>query len=75
MGTAEKAIVEKAVEKAGGGATLARKLGLKRQAVYQWKLVPSKHVLKVEEISGIPRHKLRPDLYPEDREQTAEAAQ
>lgn len=74
MGNVLQATKE-AIGKAGGGAALARKLGLKsRQAVYQWTEVPPKHVLRVEEISGVPRHELRPDLYPADRE-PAEAAQ
>lgn len=56
---------EVAVEAAGGGAALARALNLKsRQAVYQWSRVPAEHVLKVEKITGMPRHVLRPDLYP-----------
>ena len=63
-----KAAVDQAIRAAGNGATLARKLGLRRQAVYQWDRSPPSHVPKIEEITGIPRHELRPDLYPEDRE-------
>lgn len=50
----------------GGGAKLARALNLTRQAIYQWRRVPAQHVISVERITGIPRFKLRPDLYPED---------
>lgn len=58
-------IVEEVVQKGGGGAALAAKLGIKsRQAVYQWTRVPAAHVLKCEEITGVPRHRMRPDLYP-----------
>lgn len=71
MGKSGEAVVQKAIENAGGGASLARKLGLQRQAVYQWTEIPSRHVLKVEQLTGIPRHRLRPDLYPIDREQIA----
>jgi DNA-binding transcriptional regulator YdaS (Cro superfamily) len=56
-----------AIQVAGGGAALARKLGLKsRQAVYLWKRVPSHHVIGVERVTGVPRQILRPDLYPEE---------
>ena len=52
----------------GNGSSLARELGLTRQAIYQWWRVPAEYVLRVESISGVPRHRIRPDLYPEDRE-------
>lgn len=63
-----RAAVNEAKQAAGGGSKLARALGLRRQAVYQWDKVPPGHVLRVEEVTGVPRHRLRPDLYPEDRE-------
>jgi DNA-binding transcriptional regulator YdaS (Cro superfamily) len=56
--------VERARAAVGGGAALARELNLKRQAVYQWDKVPPLRVLEVERATGIPRHVLRPDLYP-----------
>jgi DNA-binding transcriptional regulator YdaS (Cro superfamily) len=57
------------ISKAGGSpSALARKLGITRQAVDQWKRVPVEHVLAVEEMSGIPRHVQRPDVYPPPRE-------
>lgn len=63
-----------ATERAGGGAKLARGLGLKRQAIYQWDKVPAERVLEVERITGVPRSQLRPDLYPEHREPQPEQA-
>ena len=63
--------IKLAAEKVGGGAKLARKLGLTRQAIYQWDRIPPERVLQVEEITGVPRHQLRPDLYPEAREREA----
>ena len=54
-----------AIEKAGGGAAVARELKLNRQAVYQWGHVPAEHVLTLEKLSGVSRSRLRPDLYPE----------
>ena len=60
----------KAKEVAGGNTGLAEKIGgLTPQAVSQWKRVPVERVLDVERITGVPRHELRPDIYPPpDRE-------
>jgi len=54
-----------AVEKAGGLSQLARDLGISRQAVFQWKLIPWQHVLNIEKLTGLPRTLLRPDIYPD----------
>jgi len=43
---------------------LAARLGLSRNTVKKWSSVPTKHVLAVEAATGIPRHELRPDIYP-----------
>lgn len=44
---------------------IADACGVTREAVWQWQeQIPAKRVLDVEKITGIPRHKLRPDLYP-----------
>lgn len=61
-----RAATVEAVREAGGGAALGRALGLTRQAIYQWAKVPPEHVLKVESLTGVSRHRLRPDLYPEE---------
>lgn len=45
---------------------IARELGLNKAAVYQWRHVPADKVLKVERLTGISRHDLRPDLYPRE---------
>lgn len=58
------AALERAIEKAGSPAALARHLGITAQALSQWKQVPMLRVLQVERATGIPRHELRPDLYP-----------
>jgi DNA-binding transcriptional regulator YdaS (Cro superfamily) len=34
-------------------------------AVNNWRWVPAHRVLEIERITGVPRHRLRPDLYPE----------
>ena len=56
--------LRRAIEKAGGLAELAAPLGITPQAVSQWDEVPPLRVLAVEAASGVPRHELRPDLYP-----------
>jgi DNA-binding transcriptional regulator YdaS (Cro superfamily) len=54
-----------------GGRRLAARLReldpdnpLTSQAISQWTRVPAERVLPVEAATGIPRHELRPDLYP-----------
>ena len=34
------------------------------QAVSQWRITPVLRVLEVEKATGVPRYRLRPDLYP-----------
>lgn len=57
-----------AAKAAGSQTALAKELGCTPQNV-QWMCstgsVPAKHVLKIEAVTGISRHQLRPDLYPE----------
>lgn len=63
------AIVQRAADKAGGLAVLARALGIRHTAFYRWKTVPADRVLKIEEVTGIPRYEIRPDLYPSPDQQ------
>ena len=56
--------LRRAIEAAGGLAGLAKPLGITEQAVSQWDEVPPLRVLAVERVSGVPRHELRPDIYP-----------
>ncbi len=42
---------------------IARECRVTHGAVYQWKAVPPEHVLTVERLTGIPRFKLRPDIF------------
>lgn len=61
---AKKTPLERAIEGAGGAVPLAEKLQITAEAIYQWPKCPVKRVLEVERISGVPRHELRPDIYP-----------
>lgn len=57
--------LERAIKAVGGRAgDLAAKLGITPQALSQWDRVPYQRVLEVERITGVPRHELRPDIYP-----------
>lgn len=56
-----------------GTSGLAKALGQKitPQAISQWKQVPAERVLEVERVTRIPRHELRPDIYPAPEQQGA----
>ena len=56
-------ILMHAAQKVGGMAQLAEKLGIARQAIYQWSRIPAERVVEVERITGVPRVELRPDLF------------
>lgn len=56
--------LKKAIEAASTAQNLANLLGVTPQALSQWKRVPPLRVLEVEKATGVPRHDLRPDLYP-----------
>lgn len=47
-------------------ADLARLIGVNKSSVTLWGLrrVPAERVLEIEKATGVPRHELRPDLYP-----------
>ncbi len=62
--------LQRAKQAAGGGGALARELGITAQALSQWDEVPVMRVLEVERVTGIPRHELRPDIYPEPQRAT-----
>jgi len=57
-----------AVERAGSQAAIARACNVSSTAVWKWvqfsRRVPAEYVLKVERLTGVSRHQLRPDIYP-----------
>ena len=51
-----------------GLAEIAAACKVSPQAVHKWlKKVPAERVLELERVTGISRHQLRPDLYPEEK--------
>lgn len=65
--------LQRAIAAVGGLAGLAGPLGISEQAVSQWGEVPPLRVLAVERVTGVPRHELRPDLYPAPADAEARA--
>src|SRR5947199_7996278 len=57
-----------AIQAVGGVSELARRVGISQPSVSNWDKVPAERVLAVEAATGVPRMRLRPDLY---REQPA----
>ena len=67
--------VEQIIDKAGGLTKVARDLNVPIATVSSWRLrcqIPVRRVLDVERVTGVPRHEIRPDIYPPP--QTTEAA-
>jgi TorA maturation chaperone TorD len=62
--TGRDAGLEAAIRACGGVSELARRLGISQPSVSHWQRIPAERVLTVEQVSGVPRGTLRPDLYP-----------
>ena len=56
-------VLERVIEAAKGQAALARLLGISSQAISQWDRCPVERARQVSEITKIPLHELRPDLW------------
>jgi len=63
MSTPQEALA-RAIAAVGTAAEFSRRMGITEQAISQWEIVPILRVLTVERITSIPRHELRPDVYP-----------
>lgn len=62
-----RAALNAACDRVGGEARLGELLGKSRSHVSTWKLrgmIPAEMAIPIERASGVPRHVLRPDLYP-----------
>ncbi len=57
--------LQEAIRAVGGVTELARRIGISQPSVSNWSKVPAERVLQVENVSGIARTILRPDLFAE----------
>ena len=61
----------RAVSLVGSQSRFERLTGVKQQNTSNWLrrkgVLPGEYVLAVEAVTGISRHELRPDLYPDER--------
>jgi DNA-binding transcriptional regulator YdaS (Cro superfamily) len=61
--TSEQAALRAAVAVVGGPVALGRMLGITSQAVSLWPRAPAARVLQIEKLTGVSRHRLRPDIF------------
>ena len=70
--------LNEALEVAKGQAGLARAVGVSQPSVWHWlhksKRVPAEFVIPVETATGVPRERLRPDLFSNEPPAQATAA-
>jgi DNA-binding transcriptional regulator YdaS (Cro superfamily) len=67
-------ILEQAIATMGSQTALAKAIGKSQGHISKWlerKYVPAESVLAIESATGIPRQKIRPDLYPEQSQGVA----
>ena len=55
--------LQQAISAAGGVSELARKIGIAQPSVSNWSRIPAERVAAIEEITGVGRALLRPDLF------------
>ena len=60
-----------AIDIAGSQLALAKRIGVKQSYISNWlnrdkQGVPARYVILIEKATGVPRHELRPDIYPKD---------
>jgi DNA-binding transcriptional regulator YdaS (Cro superfamily) len=63
--------IDEAIKAAGSQQALGKLLGISQAAVSEWRLrgrIPAERVLRVEAVTGVSRYRLRPDIYPSNKE-------
>jgi len=58
-----------AVRAAGSQSAFGRLVGKRQSTVREWLMtdrLPAEHVLAIEAATGVPKERLRPDIYPVD---------
>src|SRR5215216_6628406 len=55
--------LQQAIDAAGSVSELARKIGIAQPSVSNWSRIPAERVAAVEEVTGVDRQLLRPDLF------------
>jgi len=55
--------LQQAINAAGGVSELARKIGIAQPSISNWSRVPAERVASVEQVTGVDRALLRPDLF------------
>lgn len=56
-------MLQRVLAKVRSESWLAKQLGIAPQSLWKWRDVPIRHVNEIERIVGIPREKLRPDIF------------
>lgn len=64
--------LKRAVKAVGGATALTKLLNdagfqITKSAISQWERCPVERVLAVETLTGVSRHELRPDIYPQEQ--------
>lgn len=65
----EMKALHRAIKTAGSMRELGLLIGVTGQNIAMWKhrrSIPAQYILKIEKATGVSRHLLRPDLYPEE---------
>jgi Putative antitoxin of bacterial toxin-antitoxin system, YdaS/YdaT len=55
--------IKEIVSKAGGPVKLGKEINLSHSAISCWSHVPVRHARRVSELTDIPLHVLRPDIW------------
>jgi DNA-binding transcriptional regulator YdaS (Cro superfamily) len=65
--------IQDVIARVGSRAKLAEMLGIHRTAVYHWgHVIPLRHVQPISKRTGLPLHRLRPDVWePPETERAA----